>query len=158
MPNPGDVITYSNCPCCGSSSSSSSSNIFCCSFDPSGLNCVFNRGLGYVGNAACVTSPRFRATITAASTFGTFSLGAFQCNNWTAIFCTTSGSPTYIVAQITNNIWTVIWPCPGIIGTCAGSNYSGSAACAGTGQTIALSNAGVVTANCPATLSVTLTW
>jgi hypothetical protein len=166
MPDPGDVVTIPNCVCCGSSSSSVSSssssvdsNPICCSFDPAGLNCIYNNGLGFAGGLPCASTKRSTPTITAASMFGTRPLTGSQCNNWIDNFCTTSGAATYIVAQITNNIWTVVWPCPSIFfGLCSGSNYTGSAVCAGPGTVITLSNTGAITSTCPSTLVVTLTW
>ena len=160
MPNPGDSITIPNCPCCGSSSSSSSSSsIICCSFDPAGANCIYNNGTGFAGGLPCATDKRSTPTITASSAFGTRPLVGSQCNSWINNFCTTSGAATYIVAQLINNIWTVVWPCPSIFfGNCSGTSYSGSGTCGGTGTIITLRNIGATTSTCPATLTVTLTW
>ena len=166
MPNPGTVITLPNCPCCRSSSSSSSSstssketNPICCSFDPQKVNCIYNNGIGFAGGLPCISDNRNTPTITAASAFGTRPLIGSQCNNWISNFCTTNGSATYIVAQLTNNIWTVIWPCPSVFfGLCAAVNYIGSGICVGPGTVITLRNSGVSSSTCPATLVVTLTW
>jgi hypothetical protein len=106
---------------------------------------------------------RKKTTITATSSqFGAAILTGFSCNNWIFNYCTTSGAATYIAAQLNNNIWTVVWPCPSPVffGQCSGNTYTGTAlsACSGSGQTITMTNTGTVSASCPATMTVTLTW
>ena len=56
MPNPGDIVSFANCPCCGSSSSPSSSgssgvSVFC----PICNNINFNLTIGLVNLNGCST-------------------------------------------------------------------------------------------------------
>ena len=97
-------------------------------------------------------------TIDSVFSVGPFPLAGIQCNSWGAVFCTVSGIPTYVTAVLTNNVWSVIFPCPVGFGTCNSTVYAGSATCTGTGMTITLNNTGTISVACPATLVVTLAW
>lgn len=140
-----------NCPCCSLE-------------DPFNLNCIYNTGTGYLNAGDCTADTvRKKNSITATSSvFGPITLSASSCRSWIFNYCTTSGAATYIVAELINNVWSVIWPCPSPVffGQCSGNNYIGTASgpCTGSGQVITLNNTGVVSASCPATKTVTLTW
>ena len=92
MPDPGSVLSFANCPCCGSSSSSSVSCDCCCSFFSGGAeaacgNCIISKTSLNVGDLcypSCLVSPKIVSTLTVLENGSpeTITSDATNCTKW----------------------------------------------------------------------------